>query len=140
MGSARQVRDHLLGQSPRWRQLAMWFPRPFDRTNGNNEKIRRGSHFSFVPVLRSAMSHEIVAIAKELSHAHRSLLFLFAAACLTAAEERVTMTGKVVDASGKPVDHATVMVYEAGVKKGYSVFCPTCWTDCGVGSSSPTPK
>jgi hypothetical protein len=59
------------------------------------------------------------------------LLFLFAAACLTAAEERVTMTGKVVDASGKPVDHATVMVYEAGVKKGYSVFCPTCWTDCG---------
>jgi hypothetical protein len=59
------------------------------------------------------------------------LLFLFAAAFLTAAEERVTMTGKVVDASGKPVDHATVMVYEAGVKKGYSVFCPTCWTDCG---------
>ena len=23
------------------------------------------------------------------------------------------------------------MVFEAGVKKGYSVFCPTCWVDCG---------
>jgi hypothetical protein len=23
------------------------------------------------------------------------------------------------------------LVYEAGVKKGYSVFCPACWTDCG---------
>ncbi len=23
------------------------------------------------------------------------------------------------------------MVYEAGVKKGYSAYCPTCWTDCG---------
>lgn len=47
------------------------------------------------------------------------------------AENRVTASGKVVDDTGKPVDHATVMVYSAGVKKGYSTFCPTCWVDCG---------
>ena len=45
--------------------------------------------------------------------------------------ERATVTGKVTDADGKPVDKATVMVYSAGVRKGYSVFCPTCWVDCG---------
>jgi hypothetical protein len=36
-----------------------------------------------------------------------------------------------MDAAGKPIEHATVMIYEAGVKKGYSIFCPTCYTDCG---------
>ena len=53
-----------------------------------------------------------------------------AAVCLT-AEERATITGNVTDAAGKPVEHATVLVYEAGVKKGYSVYCPTCYVDCG---------
>ena len=47
------------------------------------------------------------------------------------AQERATATGKVVDGAGAPVEHATVMVYEAGVKKGYSLFCPTCYVDCG---------
>jgi len=47
------------------------------------------------------------------------------------AAERATTTGKVTDAAGKPVEHATVLVYEAHVKKGYSVYCPTCWADCG---------
>ena len=47
------------------------------------------------------------------------------------AQERATAAGKIVDASGAAVDHATVLVYEAGVKKGYSQFCPTCYTDCG---------
>jgi protocatechuate 3,4-dioxygenase beta subunit len=55
--------------------------------------------------------------------------FLLAAAGM--AEDRATITGKVNDADGKPLEHATVMVYEAGVKKGYSVYCPTCWADCG---------
>jgi len=53
------------------------------------------------------------------------------AAGLSCAEERATVTGKVVDANGQPVEHATVMVYSAGVKKGYSAYCPTCWADCG---------
>ena len=44
---------------------------------------------------------------------------------------KLTITGQVDDASGKPVAQATVLVYEAGVRKGYSLYCPTCWTDCG---------
>ena len=50
---------------------------------------------------------------------------------LYAAAERATAAGKVVQADGKPLEHATVLVYEARVRKGYSVFCPTCWVDCG---------
>src|SRR5260370_19103719 len=66
------------------------------------------------------------------------LLAVYATAPLgnLTAGERATATGKVVDAEGKPVEHATVLVYEAGVKKGYSVFCPTCYTDCGKRSST----
>src|SRR6266581_1678295 len=47
------------------------------------------------------------------------------------AADRLTLTGKVTDAAGKPLDHATVMVYEAGVKQGYSTVCPSCYADCG---------
>src|SRR5258708_16671938 len=47
------------------------------------------------------------------------------------AAEGVRVTGRVADTGGKPVDHATVLVYSAGVKKGYSEYCPTCWADCG---------
>jgi Carboxypeptidase regulatory-like domain len=43
----------------------------------------------------------------------------------------VTLEGKVTDTSGKPLQHATVLVYHAGVKTGYSVFCPSCYADCG---------
>jgi Carboxypeptidase regulatory-like domain len=43
----------------------------------------------------------------------------------------MTLEGKVTDVSGKPLEHATVMVYHAGVKTGYSVFCPSCYADCG---------
>ena len=45
--------------------------------------------------------------------------------------EVVTLKGKVTDASGKPIERATVMVYHAGVKTGYNVFCPSCYADCG---------
>jgi hypothetical protein len=64
---------------------------------------------------------------------HRSTLLLLALsiAPVSLAQDRATASGKVVDAAGAPVDHATVMVYEAGVKKGYSLFCPTCYVDCG---------
>ena len=47
------------------------------------------------------------------------------------AAERATANGKVVAADGKPVEHATVLVYEAWTRNGYSVYCPTCWVDCG---------
>ncbi len=45
--------------------------------------------------------------------------------------ERAKATGLVLDSTGKPLDRATVLVYEARVSKGYSPFCPTCWADCG---------
>lgn len=47
------------------------------------------------------------------------------------AAHTARLVGKVTDASGRPVEHATVMVYHAGVKTGYSVFCPGCYADCG---------
>jgi hypothetical protein len=59
------------------------------------------------------------------------LVFVLSIAPASLAQERATATGKVVDAAGAPVERATVMVYEAGVKKGYSLFCPTCYVDCG---------
>lgn len=55
----------------------------------------------------------------------------FSVTGIARADERAAVTGKVVDSAGKPVDHATVLVYSAGVKKGYAEFCPTCWADCG---------
>src|SRR5699024_506212 len=47
------------------------------------------------------------------------------------AADRLTLTGNVTDVAGKPLDHATVMVFKAGVKQGYSTYCPTCYADCG---------
>jgi protocatechuate 3,4-dioxygenase beta subunit len=67
----------------------------------------------------------------------RRTLFTIAAvlaigiAGLSAADERATVTGKVTDAAGRPLDHATVLVYEGRIKKGYGVYCPSCWVDCG---------
>ena len=61
---------------------------------------------------------------------------LAATASMLCGNELVTATGRVVDGGGKPVEHATVLVYEARVKKGYSLFCPTCYTDCGKRSST----
>jgi uncharacterized GH25 family protein len=47
------------------------------------------------------------------------------------ADDRVSLTGRVTDTADKPIEHATVVVYKAGVKKGYNLFCPTCYADCG---------
>lgn len=57
--------------------------------------------------------------------------FSLAASAILFAADRVTLTGKVTDTAGKPLPRATVLVYQAGVKKGYSIFCPSCYTDCG---------
>jgi len=65
----------------------------------------------------------------------RSLALLFTVSLFCAgaavAGERVTAIGKVIDAENKAIDHAAVLVYSAGVKKGFSRFCPTCYVDCG---------
>jgi len=60
----------------------------------------------------------------------QAFLLLFALALHAA--DRVTVAGSVVDQSTmQPIENATVMVYSAGVKKGYDLFCPTCYVDCG---------
>ena len=41
------------------------------------------------------------------------------------ADDLLTLNGRVSDSAGKPVEHATVMVYHAGVKKGYNRYCPS---------------
>jgi hypothetical protein len=57
---------------------------------------------------------------------------LFTSSCLcVVAETRTALSGRVLDADGKPIPHATVMVYHAGVKVGYSTYCPSCYRDCG---------
>jgi hypothetical protein len=47
------------------------------------------------------------------------------------AADRVTLRGKVTDNQGNPLADATVMIYHAGVKVGYSTYCPSCYVDCG---------
>jgi hypothetical protein len=55
----------------------------------------------------------------------------FSAGVSALVAQRVTIAGKVSDADGKPLEHAAVLVYSAGVRKGFSIFCPTCYVDCG---------
>src|SRR5260370_30308636 len=47
------------------------------------------------------------------------------------AADRVAAAGKVVDSDGNAIEHVAVLVYSAGVKKGFNLFCPTCYVDCG---------
>jgi hypothetical protein len=47
------------------------------------------------------------------------------------ATDQAIIIGKVTDHLGKPLNDATVMVWQAGVKKGYSRYCPSCYRDCG---------
>jgi len=58
-------------------------------------------------------------------------LALAPAARTSLGGERATVSGKIVDLAGKPLENAIVIVHSAGVKKGYSIFCPTCYRDCG---------
>jgi uncharacterized GH25 family protein len=50
---------------------------------------------------------------------------------LSAANARPSLAGAVLDSNGSPLAGVTVMVYHAGVKVGYSTFCPSCYIDCG---------
>ena len=45
---------------------------------------------------------------------------LIGAASISFAADRVTLSGRVTDNLGQPPENATVMVYHAGVKTGYS--------------------
>jgi len=60
-----------------------------------------------------------------------TVLFLVLFCCsLTFAADQ-TITGRILEAAGKPVAGATVMIYHAGPTTGYSTFCPSCYSDCG---------
>jgi hypothetical protein len=61
----------------------------------------------------------------------RYACFVLILAATAFATDRATATGKITDSSGKPLEHASVLVYEGHVKTGYGVYCPTCWADCG---------
>jgi hypothetical protein len=56
---------------------------------------------------------------------------LLVCGAVSSAADHLSVTGKVSDGNGNSVEHATVLVYSAGVKKGYSLYCPTCYVDCG---------
>ena len=56
---------------------------------------------------------------------------LSSAASLFGSTPRPNLTGTILDSNGSPVAGVTVMVYHAGVKVGYSTFCPSCYIDCG---------
>jgi hypothetical protein len=56
---------------------------------------------------------------------------LIVTASISFAADRVILTGRVTDNLGQPLENATVMVYHAGVKTGYSTYCPSCYRDCG---------
>jgi hypothetical protein len=67
-------------------------------------------------------------------HAMRNRLLiasLIVTASISFAADRVILTGRVTDNLGQPLENATVMVYHAGVKTGYSTYCPSCYRDCG---------
>jgi hypothetical protein len=60
-----------------------------------------------------------------------AVAYLTVASAAAFGANLVTLTGNVTDVTGKPIEHATVMVYHAGVKNGYSTLCPSCYSDCG---------
>jgi hypothetical protein len=56
---------------------------------------------------------------------------LVVTATVSFAADRATLTGRITDSLGQPLENATVLVYHAGVKTGYSTYCPSCYRDCG---------
>jgi uncharacterized GH25 family protein len=71
----------------------------------------------------------------------RILLYVIIATllpCSASAERSNRITGSVKDSAGNPIANATVLVHSAGVRNGYSVFCPTCYVDCGKRASTDT--
>src|SRR5215472_2226624 len=59
------------------------------------------------------------------------VVLLTVANAVSSGADLVTLTGKVTDVTGRPLGNVSVIVYHAGVRKGYSTFCPSCYADCG---------
>src|SRR5215831_14440944 len=64
-------------------------------------------------------------------HTRLAVAGFLAATALSSAAEGANFYGKVTDSQGRPLENATVMIFHAGVKNGYSTFCPSCYLDCG---------
>jgi hypothetical protein len=79
----------------------------------------------------SVAEQYIYRMPKQLCSLGVATAHLLLCAVLSSAADRLSVIGKVSDTRGRPIEHATVLVYSAGVKKGYSRYCPTCYTDCG---------
>jgi protocatechuate 3,4-dioxygenase beta subunit len=46
------------------------------------------------------------------------------------------LTGTINEGDGKPLSGATVQIWTAGMKVGTSIFCPSCYVDCGKSSKT----
>jgi hypothetical protein len=57
--------------------------------------------------------------------------FLAAAADPPTEPLRAAITGSVSDREGRPIPRASVMIWTAAPKRGYSTYCPSCYADCG---------
>ena len=68
----------------------------------------------------------LLAAGPSLSAAH-----LDSTGATPKSDSTVAAIGTVTDSGEQPLEHATVMVYSAKTKRGYSIYCPTCWVDCG---------
>jgi hypothetical protein len=66
------------------------------------------------------------------------LIFLLILPAVSFPTDRAIITGKITDNSGKPLKDATVIVWAAGVKNGYSTYCPGCYRDCGKRATTDT--
>lgn len=64
------------------------------------------------------------------------LLLVTILVSVSAAADRPDLVGKVYDTDGKPLVGATAYVYTAGVKTGFSPYCPSCYADCGKKSAT----
>jgi protocatechuate 3,4-dioxygenase beta subunit len=74
---------------------------------------------------------------RSLSNLSALVWILFSSGVLAASPEparespRPAISGTISDPDEKPIAGATVMIWTAGPKRGYSTYCPGCYADCG---------
>ena len=60
------------------------------------------------------------------------------ATCMTTLAEPVDLRGRVVDAEGRAIARATVLLSTARPKVGVAILCPSCHLDCGRNATTST--
>ena len=78
----------------------------------------------------------IMAARAAVRNSLQFIALILATSFFSLATDRAVITGTVTDNLGKPLKGATVMVWHAGVRKGYSSYCPGCYRDCGKRSTT----